>query len=56
MKNCTNVYFIFTNRFSIGRQMDYCSEVLYELGRLTDVQAQTLFFQKVAREINKQEK
>lgn len=39
MKNCDNVYFVFTNRSSIGRQIDYCSEKLYELGRLTDEQA-----------------
>jgi NADPH-dependent 7-cyano-7-deazaguanine reductase QueF len=25
MKNCTNVYFVFTHRNSIGRQIDYCS-------------------------------
>lgn len=36
MKNCDNVYFVFTNRSTIVRQIDYCSEKLYELGRLTD--------------------
>lgn len=25
MKNCDNVYFVFTNRNSLGRQIDYCS-------------------------------
>lgn len=29
MKNCDNVYFVFTNRSSIGRQIDYCLERLY---------------------------
>jgi hypothetical protein len=51
MKNCDNVYFVFTNRSSIGRQIDYCSEKLYELGRLTDLQAETLFFLRVPRPI-----
>jgi hypothetical protein len=25
MKNCDNVYFVFTNRTSLSRQIDYCS-------------------------------
>ena len=28
MKSCPNVHFVFTNRHSISRQIDYCSEVL----------------------------
>ena len=39
MKNCINVYFVFTNRSSLGRQIDYCSEKVYELGKLTNSQA-----------------
>jgi hypothetical protein len=51
MKNCDNVYFVFTNRSGIGRQIDYCSEKLYELGKLTEEQAETLFFLRVPRKI-----
>jgi hypothetical protein len=29
MKNCINVVFIFTNRYSISKQIDFCSEVLF---------------------------
>jgi succinate dehydrogenase/fumarate reductase flavoprotein subunit len=54
MKTCKDLVFIFTNRHSIGRQIDYCSEVLYELGKLTIAQAKTLFFNRVSRSINKQ--
>lgn len=53
MKNCVNVYFVFTNRSSLGRQIDYCSEKLYELGKLTNGQAETLFFQRAPRNIDK---
>lgn len=55
MKNCINVTFIFTNRYSIGRQIDFCSEVLYELCKLTEAQSKALFFKKVPREINRKE-
>ena len=55
MKNCDNVYFVFTHRSYIGRQIDYCSEKLYELGKLTDLQAETLFFQRAPRNIHKKE-
>jgi len=34
MKNCDNVYFVFTHRNSLSRQIDYCSEKLYELNKL----------------------
>jgi hypothetical protein len=54
MKHCLNVVFIFTNRYSISKQIDYCSEVLYELGRLTEAQSRALFFKKVPREITRQ--
>lgn len=54
MKTCKDLVFIFTNRHSIGRQIDYCSEVLYELGKLTIAQAKTLFFNRISRSINKQ--
>jgi len=54
MKHCLNVVFIFTNRFSISKQIDYCSEVLYELRRLTEPQSRSLFFKKVPREITRQ--
>jgi hypothetical protein len=49
MKNCINVVFIFTNRYSISRQIDYCSEVLFELGKLTESQSKALFFKKIPR-------
>lgn len=55
MKTCKDLVFIFTNRHSIGRQIDYCSEVLYELGKLSLVQAKRLFFNKISRNINQQE-
>jgi hypothetical protein len=55
MKHCLNAVFIFTNRYSIGKQIDYCSEALYELGRLTDKQSRALFFKKVPREITRPE-
>lgn len=55
MKTCKDLSFIFTNRHSIGRQIDYCSEVQYELGKLSIVQAKTLFFNKISRSITKQE-
>ena len=55
MKACKDVIFIFTNRHSIGRQIDFCSEVQYELGKLTISQAKTLFFSKISRNINKKE-
>lgn len=55
MKHCLNAVFIFTNRYSIGKQIDYCSEALYELGRLTDTQSRALFFKKVPREITRKE-
>ena len=55
MKNCKDTVFIFTNRHSIGRQIDYCSEKLYELGRLTYSQSKTLFYKKVPRNIKKKE-
>lgn len=53
MKNCDNVYFVFTNRSGIGRQIDYCAEKLYELQKLNDSQAETLFFLRVPRKIEK---
>lgn len=55
MKNCISVFFIFTNRVSITRQLDYCSEMLYELHKLSETQAQSLFFQRVPRKIEKEE-
>lgn len=29
MRSCPNLHFLFTSRHSIGRQIDYCSEVLF---------------------------
>lgn len=55
MKTCKDLVFVFTNRHSIGRQIDYCSEVLYELDKITHSQAKSLFFSKILRNINKQE-
>ena len=55
MKKCKDVIFVFTNRQSIVRQIDYCSEVQYELGKLTMSQAKTLFFNKISRNINKKQ-
>jgi hypothetical protein len=51
MKNCDNVHFVFTSRSGIQRQIDYCSEKLYELGKLSIQQAQSLFFLKAPRKI-----
>ena len=50
------VYFVFTHRFSIQRQIDYCSEKLYELGRLNEKQSERLFFQRVPRNIDQKER
>lgn len=55
MKNCIKVYFVFTHRTSIDKQIDYCSEKMYELNRLSESQSQSLFFQRVPRKISKQE-
>ena len=55
MKSCIEVYFVFTHRYSIGRQIDYCSEKLYELGKLDQSQSERLFFQRVPRNIEKKE-
>jgi succinate dehydrogenase/fumarate reductase flavoprotein subunit len=55
MKACKDLVFVFTNRNSIGRQLDFCSEVQYELGRLTIAQSKTLFFNKISRNITKKE-
>lgn len=29
MKNCINIVFIFTNRYSISKKIDYYTQVLY---------------------------
>jgi len=34
MKNCDETYFVFTHRTSLSRQIDYCSEKIYELDKL----------------------
>ena len=56
MKNSKEVYFVFTHRHSIHRQIDYCAEKLYELGRLSEKQALRLFFQRVPRKIEARER
>lgn len=53
MKNCDNVYFVFTNRYGIVRQIDYCSQKIYQLGKLTERQTETLFFLRAPRKIEK---
>jgi hypothetical protein len=51
VKNCDNVQFVFTSRSGIQRQIDYCSEKLYELSKFTPEQAQELFFLRAPRKI-----
>ncbi len=52
MKNCDDTYFVFTHRSSISRQIDYCSEKLYELGKMNEKQSSSLFFQTIPRNVN----
>ena len=55
MKNCDDTYFLFTHRISISRQIDYCSEKIYELDKLNEKQSYNLFFQTIPRNVDKQE-
>lgn len=53
MKNCDDTYFLFTHRISISRQIDYCSEKIYELNKLNEKQSYKLFFQAIPRNVDK---
>lgn len=53
MKNCDDTYFIFTHRTSLSRQIDYCSEKIYQLNKLNERQSYNLFFQAIPRTIDK---
>lgn len=55
MKSCDETYFLFTHRISIGRQIDYCYEKIYELNKLNEKQSYRLFFQAIPRNVDKNE-
>ncbi len=55
MKSCDDTYFLFTHRISIGRQIDYCYEKIYELHKLNEKQSHRLFFQAIPRTVDKNE-
>jgi hypothetical protein len=55
MKSCDDTYFLFTHRISVGRQIDYCYEKIYELNKLNEKQSYRLFFQSIPRTVDKNE-